>query len=40
MSCPTSVFTNNPIINYDRIVNWNNTNEKCMSIVYTFKKCI
>jgi hypothetical protein len=36
MSCPTnvSVFSQNPKINYDRIVKWDNTNEKCMSIAY------
>jgi hypothetical protein len=32
MSCPTSVFSNNSNINYDSVLNWNNTNEKCMSI--------
>ena len=36
MSCPTniSVFSQNPKVNYDRIVKWDNTNEKCMSIAY------
>jgi len=36
MSCPIniSVFSENSNVNYDRIVNWDNTNEKCMSIAY------